>query len=72
MIIILRKMFEQWQKQGAAEGITVLGGIEVQTVEDVHVLTFFRHPDALNIWQEEVYSALPEVENDEARFGGNN
>jgi len=25
---------------GAAEGITVLGGIEVQTVEDVHVLTF--------------------------------
>lgn len=54
---------------GAAEGITVLGGIEVQTVEDVHVLTFLRHPDALNIWQEEVYSALPEVENDEARFG---
>lgn len=56
-------------KAGAVCGITVIGGIEVQTVEDVHVLTFFRHPDALSAWQKEVYSALPEVENDEERFG---
>jgi PHP family Zn ribbon phosphoesterase len=54
---------------GAAYGITVIGGIEVQTVEDVHVLTFFRHLDALGAWQEEVYSCLPEVENNEAKFG---
>lgn len=54
---------------GAAEGITVLGGIEVQTVEDVHVLTFFPRVDALILWQDEVYSALPDIENNEARFG---
>ena len=54
---------------GKAEGVTVLGGIEVQTVEDVHVLTFFPRVDALILWQDEVYSALPDIENNEARFG---
>ncbi len=54
---------------GEAEGVTVLGGIEVQTVEDVHVLTFFPRVDALILWQDEVYSALPDIENNEARFG---
>ena len=54
---------------GATEGITVIGGIEVQTLEDVHVLTFFRHVDALTCWQEEIYAALPGTWNDEARFG---
>lgn len=56
-------------KAGEAEGVTVLGGIEVQTVEDVHVLTFFPRVDALILWQDEVYSALPDIENNEARFG---
>lgn len=54
---------------GAAEGVTVLCGIEVQTIEDVHVLTFFPRVDALISWQEEIYSALPDIKNDEARFG---
>jgi PHP family Zn ribbon phosphoesterase len=54
---------------GAAEGVTVIGGIEVQTVEDVHVLTFFPCVDTLFRWQDEVYSALPDIENDEKRFG---
>ena len=56
-------------RAGAAEGVMVLGGIEVQTVEDVHVLTFFPRVDALISWQEEIHSALPDIENDEARFG---
>lgn len=56
-------------RAGETEGVTVLGGIEVQTVEDVHVLTFFPYTDALISWQEEIYSALPDIKNDEARFG---
>lgn len=54
---------------GEAAGITVIGGIEVQTAEDVHVLTFFPCLDSLICWQQEIYSALPEILNDEARFG---
>lgn len=54
---------------GAVQGITVIGGIEVQTVEDIHVLTLFPHMDPLLSWQREIYSALPWAENDEERFG---
>ena len=54
---------------GAAAGVAVLCGIEVQTREDVHVLTFFEDAEALSRWQAEVYEGLPNVANDEARFG---
>ncbi len=56
-------------RRGVDEGVMVLGGIEVQTVEDVHVLTFFPRLDTLISWQEEIYSALPDIRNDEERFG---
>lgn len=54
---------------GAAAGVAVLCGMEVQTREDVHVLTFFEGPEALSRWQAQVYASLPNVDNDEARFG---
>lgn len=54
---------------GRAAGIVVIGGMEVQTREDVHVLTLFGTIDALLAWQDEVYSSLPAMENDPARFG---
>lgn len=54
---------------GEAAGVAVIGGMEVQTREDVHVLTFFSDIDALLRWQDEVYASLPECENDEERFG---
>ncbi|MEW5867304.1 MAG: PHP domain-containing protein [Bacillota bacterium] len=54
---------------GEAAGVAVIGGIEVQTREDVHVLTFFSDLHALLGWQDEVYANLPECENDEERFG---
>ncbi len=48
--------------QKAAEGtrLTVLPGMEVQSREDVHLLTIFETLDALNTWQAEVDAALPE------------
>jgi PHP family Zn ribbon phosphoesterase len=56
-------------QSGAKAGVVVLCGMEVQTREDVHVLALFDDPRALFRWQEEVYASLPDVENDEARFG---
>jgi len=50
-------------------GIVVLGGMEVTTAEEAHVLTLFDDVDALKLWQEIVYDALPEVKNDEEAFG---
>ncbi|MDI7246292.1 MAG: PHP domain-containing protein [Bacillota bacterium] len=54
---------------GEAAGVAVMVGMEVQTREDVHVLTFFGDPGALFKWQEEVYASLPDIDNDEQRFG---
>src|SRR5512144_2700049 len=47
--------------QKAAEGtnLTVLPGMEVQTREDVHLLTIFESADALNAWQGQVDRSLP-------------
>ncbi|MGE5573748.1 MAG: PHP domain-containing protein [Bacteroidota bacterium] len=54
---------------GRLAGVAVMCGMEVQTREDVHVLTFFGDAGALLRWQEEVYASLPDVENEEERFG---
>ncbi|MGE5587814.1 MAG: PHP domain-containing protein [Clostridia bacterium] len=54
---------------GGPAGVAVICGMEVQTREDVHVLALFDDPRALLRWQEEVYASLPDVENDETRFG---
>ena len=52
--------------QRAAEGtpLTVLPGMEVQSREDVHLLTIFETIDALEAWQDEVERALPDLPNE--------
>ena len=50
-------------------GIVVLGGMEVTTAEEAHVLTLFDDFDALTVWRDVVYDALPSVKNDENAFG---
>ena len=57
--------------QKAAEGtaLTVLPGMEVQSREDVHLLTLFENLDALEAWQEQVNDALPDVLNQPGFFG---
>jgi PHP family Zn ribbon phosphoesterase len=57
--------------QKAAEGtsLTVLPGMEVQSREDVHLLTLFETLDELKIWQTEVDKALPDLPNQSAFFG---
>ncbi|MCL0078276.1 PHP domain-containing protein [Dehalococcoidia bacterium] len=55
----------------AAEGsgVAVLPGIEVQTREEVHLVTLFDTAEQALTWQTEVYDHLPELKNDEDHFG---
>ena len=57
--------------QQAARGtrLTVLPGMEVQSREDVHLLTLFDQLDVLNAWQKEVDQALPDTLNNAEFFG---
>ncbi len=57
--------------QKAAEGteLTVLPGMEVQSREDVHLLTIFETLNALESWQTEVDAALPDRQNNSDLFG---
>lgn len=57
--------------QKAAEGtpLTVLPGMEVQTREDVHLLTLFDSLEALETWQRAVDNALPDLPNQPEFFG---
>jgi PHP family Zn ribbon phosphoesterase len=57
--------------QKAAEGtrLTVLPGMEVQSREDVHLLTLFDNLDALETWQTQVDQFLPDLPNSSDFFG---
>jgi len=55
----------------AAEGsgVAVLPGIEVQTREEVHLVTLFDTAEQALAWQTEVFDHLPDLKNDEEHFG---
>lgn len=55
----------------AAEGtpVCVFPGMEVQTIEEVHILTFFEDLNTLSEWDKIVYERLPDVPNNPDYFG---
>jgi PHP family Zn ribbon phosphoesterase len=57
------------QKAAQGTSLTVLPGMEVQSKEDVHLLTLFETLEALQAWQREVDCALPDKPNEPAYFG---
>jgi PHP family Zn ribbon phosphoesterase len=57
------------QKAAAGTGLTVLPGMEVQSREDVHLLTLFETLDALEAWQTQVDKSLPDLPNRPDFFG---
>lgn len=57
------------QKAAQGSGLTVLPGMEVQSREDVHLLTLFDTTEALEEWQVEVDDALPSAPNNVEYFG---
>jgi PHP family Zn ribbon phosphoesterase len=60
---------EAVQKAAGGTGLTVLPGMEVQSREDIHLLTIFETLDALLSWQKEVDTALPDKQNNSNLFG---
>ncbi len=57
------------QKAAEATNLTVLPGMEVQSREDVHLLTLFENSESLEEWQEQVNNALPNLPNQPGFFG---
>ena len=55
--------------QGAKQHLTVIPGLEVQTREEVHLLTLFPDWPSASAWDEEVRRHLPDVLNDPETFG---
>jgi PHP family Zn ribbon phosphoesterase len=56
-------------KLAARKGIFVMQGAEITTKEEVHCLAFFENTDALDKFEEFLYSELPEILNDPEKFG---
>ena len=57
------------QHAARGTGLTVLPGMEVQSREDVHLLTLFETLNALEAWQSQVDEALPNLPNRPNFFG---
>lgn len=57
------------QKAAEGTGLTVLPGMEVQSREDVHLLTLFEELETLEAWQQQVDRCLPDLPNDAEYFG---
>lgn len=57
------------QKAATGTQLSVLPGMEVQSREDVHVLTLFETLEALESWQAAVDQALPDLHNQPDYFG---
>lgn len=60
--------FPAIEKTGNKEGIKVIGGIEITSREEVHVLALFENERDLFLMQEAVYATLHGI-NDEKRYG---
>lgn len=56
------------KKSAARAGLHVIGGMEITSAEEVHILALFDHDSALLAMQSIVYAHLPGL-NDERRFG---
>lgn len=56
------------KKSAERAGLHVIGGMEITSAEEVHLLALFNHDTALLAMQDIVYAHLPGL-NDESRFG---
>ena len=63
------KNVEVIMRLGEQEGVTVIPGMEVQSREEIHLLTFFGEWPPAAAWAEEVYEHLPDVQNNPEHFG---
>lgn len=61
--------YEAIAKCGKSKGIIVVPGMEVETMEEVHLVCLFPNPEAAMAMQQIVFEALPDLENKEEIFG---
>lgn len=54
---------------GKKYGITVLSGMELQTLEEIHILSIFDEYDVAANFQKKIYDLLPDVNNDIDFYG---
>lgn len=54
---------------GEQRGLKVIPGMEVQTREEIHLLTLFPDWPSTAAWEEEIYRHLPDMRNDPGIFG---
>jgi hypothetical protein len=54
---------------GKKIGVYVMFGMELQTVEEIHLLAIFDNYDLSFAFQEKIYGILPDVQNDADYFG---
>jgi predicted metal-dependent phosphoesterase TrpH len=54
---------------GAEAGVAVIGGMEVTSAEEVHLLVFFENAEESLTFQGYIYNHLPAEENNEQVFG---
>jgi 3',5'-nucleoside bisphosphate phosphatase len=57
------------QRAARDTGLVVLPGMEVQTIEEVHVLCLFDTLEQVQVWQDEVDCKMPPLENNIELFG---
>lgn len=57
------------QKAALGHPLKVLGGMEVQSREDVHLLCLFENLETLATWQSAVDESLPDMQNNADLFG---
>jgi hypothetical protein len=55
--------------KGKEEGLRVFPGMELQTVEEVHLVCLFEDMESAFKWQEIVYEHLPKLENRTSYYG---
>lgn len=57
------------QEIAADKNILIVPGIEVQSKEDIHILSYFENLEELNSYYEIIYDGLSNIKNDEEKFG---
>ncbi|MGM0508587.1 MAG: PHP domain-containing protein [Fusobacteriota bacterium] len=58
-----------FQKRAEKEGILFIPGIEIATIEEIHILGYFKNLEDLKSVKEKIYKNLPDMKNREDIFG---
>ncbi|MBP2644967.1 MAG: hypothetical protein H6Q75_407, partial [Firmicutes bacterium] len=58
-----------FQQAAQGTGVTILPAMEVETKEEIHLVTLFEDSGAISAWENMVNQHLPDKKNDDNKFG---